>query len=285
MIKIKGKSTKKIILSLIIILFLLFLIFIFFQKKQKIVNPPPYVGKIEKKKKTKTKKKKPPTHYTKIAIIIDDVGYPISTFKHYLNFKGKLTFSVLPYLAKSKEYAQKLHKSGFELMIHIPMEPINYPKTNPGPNALLVNDSKLIIQKKVKNMIKENPWAVGANNHMGSRLTQDCQKMHILLKILNENHLFFIDSITTPKSCAYREAIKLNIPFLKRNIFLDNKNDYTYIKAQFLKLIDIAKSRGYAIGIGHIQNIQTLNLLKSMQNKADTYKFRFVFASEIISSK
>ena len=282
MIKTKGKSTKKLIFSLIIIVISVILIVVFLHQKQKKITPPPYIGKI--KKNEKFKRKKPTVHYLKIAIIIDDVGYPVSTFRYYLNFKGKLTFSVLPHLHRSRSYAEKLHKNGFEIMIHIPMEPINYPKVNPGPGALLIDDNITTIYRKIKSMISENPWAVGANNHMGSRLTQDCQKMNVILKALKKKNLFFIDSLTTSKSCAYKEAVKLKIPFAKRDIFLDNKNDYNYIKRQFFKLINIAKYKGYGIGIGHIQNRQTIRVLKSMQFETKKYGFHFVFVSEIVSS-
>ncbi|RKX96723.1 MAG: hypothetical protein DRP84_00190 [Spirochaetes bacterium] len=284
MVKIKGKLSKKLISSLIFILILVVIIFIIYHRKQKKIVPTPYVGKVEKRKKIIKAKKRPIVPYPRIAVIIDDVGYPVSAFNRYLNFKGKLTFSVLPHLPGTKKYAKKLNKKGFEIMIHIPMEPINYPKINPGPGALFIIDNVQTINEKIKSMIDENQWAIGANNHMGSKLTQDCKKMSIILKTLKKNNLFFIDSVTTKNSCAYREAIKLKVPALKRDIFLDNKNDYGYIKSQFLKLIGIAESRGYAIGIGHIQNIQTIRVLNSMYDNIEKYRFHFAFASEVLSS-
>ncbi len=278
MIKTKGKRTKKFILF-IIILIISALFVIILTKLKRPAPPPPTVSR----KKPKIPEKKI-EELTKIAIIIDDVGYKNKNVNDFLEFRGKLTFSVLPLLPNSNYYAGLFHSRGFEIMIHIPMQPINYPRINPGFGALLVSDSTEKIIKKLNTMIEKNPYAVGANNHMGSKLTQDCRAMTAVMKTLKEHRLFFIDSLTTSKSCAYKIALDTGIKTAKRDVFLDNKNDYIYIKTQFRKLIDISKKRGYAIGIGHIQNDKTIMFLKDILPLQNKYGFEFVFVSEILNN-
>ena len=92
MIKTKGKKNKHywiitfIVLALAIILLLL-------RPMAKKVVPPPTVPPV-------TEKEKLPEKEYRIAIIIDDVGYASENLDEWLSFKGKLTFSVLPFLSE-----------------------------------------------------------------------------------------------------------------------------------------------------------------------------------------
>jgi polysaccharide deacetylase 2 family uncharacterized protein YibQ len=220
----------------------------------------------------------------KIALIIDDVGYPLDAVERYAGFRGKLTFSVLPNLAASAKYARFLHARGFEIMIHIPMEPEGYPSVNPGPGALLRSDGGPVIERKLKGMIEDVPFAVGANNHMGSSATKDCEVMERILKTLDRNNLFFIDSLTTGNSCARALAAKNRMRSARRDVFLDNVDSFAAINAQFETLKRIAKSRGTAIGIGHIHKLHTLEVLSHQLPLLEKEGFGLVFASEAVGS-
>jgi uncharacterized protein len=74
-----------------------------------------------------------------IAIIIDDVGYDRKTVTLLSEIDENITFSILPQAPFSSQIAKKLHKKGYQLMLHLPMEPMEYPQINPGPGALLSN--------------------------------------------------------------------------------------------------------------------------------------------------
>ena len=72
---------------------------------------------------------------------------------------------------------------------------------------------------------------------------------------------FFIKYI----SHAKKYAQKYNMPFIVRNTFIDNEENYQYIQNQLKEAIEIAKKQGYAIAIGHPHNI-TLKVLKESKN-------------------
>ena len=66
---------------------------------------------------------------------------------------------------------------------------------------------------------------------MGSKLTELYQPMAWTMQFLNERNLIFIDSMTTSDSVAEKTALNFGVPSLQRNIFLDNKKEYTYIRS------------------------------------------------------
>ena len=272
MIKTRGKKKNYLIIFAILMLAALIGFILFRQPSRKA--PPPLA---EQKAKPEVKKEE-----YRIAVIIDDVGYVSENLEGYLDFGGRLTFSVLPFLSKSRTYAELLHEKGFEVMIHIPMEPISYPETDPGPYAILTGDTKPDISYKLQLMIDSNPYAKGANNHMGSRATQDWDVMHYTLNILKNEGFFWIDSLTTDESFGYRLSKELSVPTAKRDIFLDNEDSYSYINRQFELLKEIAKQQGTAVGIGHFSKKNTLEVLRNQLPGLKKENYRLIYASEAV---
>ncbi len=80
----------------------------------------------------------PPDTLPRIAIIIDDLGRDHRIAQKFLELPGPLTLSVLPHLAHSGQVADATLTKRWEVMVHLPMEPQEYPSINPGPGALLM---------------------------------------------------------------------------------------------------------------------------------------------------
>jgi len=281
MIRIKGKNKKFTIFIIFILIFLCIILWRNLSPFKEKIPPSPLPEKVEKKTKPEIKEELP----YKIAIIIDDVGYPNGNIRAYTEFRGKLTFSILPFLSHSKEYQEILKHNGFEIMLHLPMEPLSYPNTDPGPFAIMINDSRQEVEQKLSNMLKQIHYAAGVNNHMGSRITQDKIIMEWILSYLKPKDLFFIDSLTSPFSCTYEIAQKLDVKTSKRDIFLDNEDSFDYINHQFEKLKEIAKEKGSAIGIAHFNKIHTIEVLNYKLFDLKSEGFDLVFASELAGKK
>ncbi len=135
-------------------------------------------------------------------------------------------------------------------MLHQPMEPFNS-HLDPGPGALFVRYKPQKISRIMEENISIAPYATGVNNHMGSRFTSCGREIIEALSVIRDRNLFFIDSLTSGRSVAYKTAKKLQMPTARRNIFLDNHVEDNYILRQLQKLQIHAKIYGHAIGIGH----------------------------------
>ncbi|MEQ9448711.1 MAG: divergent polysaccharide deacetylase family protein, partial [Rhodospirillaceae bacterium] len=61
----------------------------------------------------------------------------------------------------------------------------------------------------------------------------------------------WLDSKTTVDSAGPAAAAALQVPYLERDIFLDNDGSVSAITEQLARLERIARERGYAVGIGH----------------------------------
>lgn len=216
-----------------------------------------------------------------VAIIVDDMGTSLQEAKSLLAIGVPLTFSIIPGLPKVKEVAESAHSKGYQVMIHLPMEPKGYPEQRLETNGLLLSQGNDEIARRINGYLKAVPYAAGANNHMGSRFTEDEAKMRIVLNQLKANALFFVDSLTTPRSVGLSLAHTLNLDAAGRNVFLDNVQEDAAIKKQLDQLADLARRRGSAIGICHPRKstIQALAAyLPAMQKEGIT----FVSAGELV---
>ena len=186
----------------------------------------------------------------KIALIIDDIGYSLHSARRFLNLDAPMTFSILPGLDNTHYLANEIHTLGHEIMLHQPMEPYNA-DIDPGPGALYVGDETSRIFQVLKRNISDVPFAIGVNNHMGSKFTSCRNEMKHALEVIKEKDLFFVDSVTTSRSCAYETAKNLGVTTAFRNTFLDTQPDETAILSQLNRLKRHALKYGRAIGIGH----------------------------------
>jgi hypothetical protein len=185
-----------------------------------------------------------------IALIIDDIGLSFSRARQFLELGAPITFSILPRISHSYDLALEIHDKGHEIMLHQPMEPLN-PRLNPGPGALYVGyDAQRIVGIMEENF-SSVPFAVGVNNHMGSRFTEQRREVNDALSIVKKKGLFFIDSLTSKHSIAHETAKRLHMVTDFRNVFLDNQHNESAILCQLNRLQNHALKYGHAIGIGH----------------------------------
>ncbi|MEW6668353.1 MAG: divergent polysaccharide deacetylase family protein [Thermodesulfobacteriota bacterium] len=186
----------------------------------------------------------------RLAIIIDDIGHSLPRARRFLDLSVPITFAVLPRLSHSHDLACEIHREGHEIMLHQPMEPCDR-GLSPGPGALYVGDGGGKIVKVMEENISEVPFAIGVNNHMGSRFTASRREVQQALGVLREANLFFVDSLTSSQSVAYETARRLEVPAAFRHVFLDHDLRERAILQSLERLRLHAQRHGSGIGIGH----------------------------------
>jgi polysaccharide deacetylase 2 family uncharacterized protein YibQ len=179
----------------------------------------------------------------RVAIIIDDMGLDMDIARQLCTIDADLTFS------------------GKEVLLHMPMEGNG---KDPGQGAIFRDMDPLQAEALLREALKAVPYIVGVNNHMGSEVTQNEAIMMALLTTIKQNHLFYIDSLTTNNSICGEVASVVNVPFEARDVFLDNEQTYPYISGQFDELISVAKRHGKAIAICHPNPITVETLAREI---------------------
>ncbi|MET3545515.1 polysaccharide deacetylase 2 family uncharacterized protein YibQ [Paenibacillus favisporus] len=188
----------------------------------------------------------------KVAIIIDDFGNGQGGTEEMLSLPIKLTVAIMPFLPTSKTDAELAHKQGHDVIVHMPMEP---KQGNPkwlGPGAITSNMSNEEIRQRVEEAIDNVPYAVGMNNHMGSKITGDERIMSIVLEVCRERGLFFVDSKTNYHSVVGKLAVQMGMPPVANNIFLDDRHTVSHVSKQMKAVETWASEHQNCVTIGHV---------------------------------
>jgi polysaccharide deacetylase 2 family uncharacterized protein YibQ len=221
-----------------------------------------------------------PLPRARIAVVIDDVGYNLEELKAFLDFPGPITLSVLPNLPYSEEAARRISEAGKELLLHLPMEAEN--GSDPGPGAILTSQNDEQIRRLLEASFSQVPQAAGMNNHMGSRATADRRVMNLVMDYLKSNRRYFLDSRTTTKTLGPETAREHAVPYLERDIFLDNEPETKAIRQALEEGIEVARKQGSAILIGHVRNPQIVEVIGGLLVELDRAGVELVFLSDLL---
>ncbi len=217
-----------------------------------------------------------------IAIIIDDLGNQLSAGRRAVALEAPLACAVIPHTAFGRTLAREAHAAGKEVMLHLPMQPMQMERIA-GPGEISLENSMEQLHRILYHDLDAVPHVVGINNHMGSLITRHPGHMRWLMEALAaRGDLFFVDSFTTAASVAYEVALERGVPAARRHVFLDDDPAAANVAAQFAHLKQQALKRGYAIGIGHPYPA-TLDILeRELPALERGGKFRVVPVGQII---
>jgi len=186
----------------------------------------------------------------RIALIIDDLGNWRSAGVRTVSLPGPVACAVLPHTPFAALIAERAHVAGKEVMLHLPMAPIQHRDNAAG--TIYVDTTRSQLARIFALDIASIPHAVGVNNHMGSLVTQHPGHMAWLMtEILERGGLFFVDSVTSDASIALKIATETGVPATRRDVFLDNVPTEAAIEKEFQRLKQMARRNGIAVGIGH----------------------------------
>lgn len=215
----------------------------------------------------------------KIALILDDWGYKEKDIPYLADIKQVFTISILPGLKYSAMADDEAYKYNKGIMLHLPMQPEK--KMVMEKTTILADMSGDEVRSAVAGLIADVPHLTGVNNHEGSLATAKKEIMEPLLGVLRDRDLFFIDSLTSPKTVGYKTAESMGVRWGKRDVFIDNEKKPAYIEQQLFKLAKLAKSRGWAIAIGH-DDPATLATLARVMPELEAEGIEFVYPAELM---
>jgi uncharacterized protein len=195
---------------------------------------------------------KPSNEQKHVAIVIDDFGNGMKGTEEILSLPIPLTVAIMPFLPTTERDAKLAYEKGHEVILHLPMEPLNGKKSWLGPGAITTDLTNDEVKNRVNEAIDAVPHAIGMNNHMGSKVTADKRVMRIILEVCRERGLYYLDSKTNGKSVVATLAKELDVPFLENELFFDEQYTTSHIIKQANLLMNRIELDNEIIAIGHV---------------------------------
>lgn len=185
----------------------------------------------------------------RLTIVIDDLGGSLEQARDLLDLGLPVTFSIMPNLPHTKEVDAMAAKAGMEVILHQPMDAHGSSPQAAGTlrSGMTVPETAAILAAH----LVQTPHAVGVSNHTGSKATEDAVLMTAVMADLKGRGLFFLDSLTSAKSVAGKEAVKSQVPTLARTVFLDNERGQQPTLLMLAQAEKEARAKGRAVAIGH----------------------------------
>lgn len=215
----------------------------------------------------------------RIAILIDDLGYNRQGMESSLSLPTEVALAILPSTPFATQTALTAQKQKRITLLHAPME--NLRELKLGPGGLYAKMTEQELKETLTKDLDGLPGIQGVNNHMGSLLTTKADSMKWVMETLKGRSLFFIDSLTSPKSVAKKTAQEQGLETVGRDVFLDNIRTEQAIDRQFSRLLKLARLHGSALAIGHPYP-ETMDYLKKRLNNLELDGVRLVHLSDLL---
>ena len=203
----------------------------------------------------------------RLMLVVDGFAFDASDSlaREFLKLDLSFTGAVLPAYRQTREWADRLARTGREVLVQVPMEPMNYPQRDPGPGAILVDMPGGQIQRLVKKQLSAVPHADGATSYMGAMALQDAQAMAAVMAELKRADVFFLDARTASGSVAAERAAAAGVVCLRVDQRLEapgkREAQLRAYRALLTDAVDLARRRGYAIVLVH-PDVPALELLR-----------------------
>ena len=186
----------------------------------------------------------------RLAIVIDDLGYNFERGRRVVLLPAPVSLSILPFTPAAGAIARLARRYDRDVLLHQPLES---ERGTWADGLLTTGMTAQAIEAGLETALASVPFAIGINNHAGSRFTRDIRAMGALMRVIRQadRRLLFLDSRTTADTVAESAARYQRVPFVARDVFLDHVPTPEAMAAAFEAALRKAKTRGYAVAIAH----------------------------------
>ena len=189
----------------------------------------------------------------RIAIVVSGLGISAkATTAALASLPPGVTLGFAPYAGDVQNWVNEARQSGHEVLLEVPMEPFDFPDSDPGPHTLRAGvDEDANLQRLTWTLTRITGYA-GVTNLLGQRFLSDSDALSPVMTYLARRGLYFFDNGAAPQSTAPDVAGSTAMPFAGANETLDGIQTALEIDRHLSALEDEARAHGSAIGSGFL---------------------------------
>ncbi|MDP4002243.1 divergent polysaccharide deacetylase family protein [Methylobacterium sp. NEAU K] len=180
----------------------------------------------------------------RIAILVTGLGVgQAATAGATVRLPPAVSLAFLPYGGEAERAAARARDAGHEVFLQLPMEPFDYPDSDPGPQALLTALKGPENADRLAWSMARFPGYVGVANFMGSKMMAD-PTFEPALREIGARGLGFLDDGTGPKPALVNKS---RTPVARAEIVLDAVPRAEAIDAALSQAEARARANGFAL--------------------------------------
>ena len=220
----------------------------------------------------------------RIAIVVSGLGISAKATQAAIdNLPPGITLAFAPYADDVQRWVSEARKRGHEVLLEVPMEPYDFPDSDPGPHTLragTAEDSN--IDRLTWSLTRFTGYA-GVTNLLGGRFMADGSSLEPVMTFLARRGLVFFDSGSATRSAAPDVAQRTNAPFVQSATTIDAIQTGMEIDQRLSELESRARLNGFAAGSAFLYPISIERLTAWAQGLSGR-GFVLVPASAIVQS-
>ena len=217
-----------------------------------------------------------------IAIVITGLGISARATQAALDgLPAGVTLAFAPYAGDVQRWVGEARKRGHEVLLEVPMEPYDFPDSDPGPHTLrpmLSEDAN--IQRLTWALTRFTGYA-GVTNLLGGRFLANADAAAPVITFLARRGLLFYDSGTTSRSAAEGIADQAKAPYLQSTTMIDSIQSGMEVDQRLSELEARARVTGAAAGTGFLYPV-TIDRVSVWAKGLEGRGFVLVPASAIV---
>lgn len=186
----------------------------------------------------------------KIAVVVGGLGLgeaPTAAAVDRLPPGVSLAFT--PYGSSLQSVVSAARSKGHEVLLEIPMEPFDYPSSDPGQNTLLTGVASSDNPAKLRWLLSRVAGYAGLINSQGGKYLSSQDDVRFVVDETKRRGLYMVDTGESEQSIAREVAETTNAPFARADKRIDNDPRREAIERELASLEQIAKQRGVAVGV------------------------------------
>ncbi|WP_420548549.1 divergent polysaccharide deacetylase family protein [Curvivirga sp.] len=188
----------------------------------------------------------------KVALVMVDLGISRKATTEALErLPGEVTFAFAPYTPQLPSWIAKARDTGHEVMLTLPMEPIDFPKSDPGPYALYTNLEAAQNTKKLNWIMSRGTGYVGLISYQGSKYLSSESHVRLLAARMKARGLLYMDSFYSPVNAAPKMMELTAVPYITMDEIVDTPPGRTDVSRKLKMIEEIALQKGVAVAIAH----------------------------------
>ena len=186
----------------------------------------------------------------RIALIVTNLGLSATYTKAALKLLPEdITLSFSHVAPRLKSWIREARQKGHEVLMDIPMEPLGFPKNDPGRATLLTSSNEVENLNRLEHVMKKAGGYVGLLGTLGTKFMLHSETFLPILKTIKQRGLIYVDSRSTSRSLGPELASSIQLPRAFNNIFIDKEPSNQKIKDKLDELEKIALKKRFAVGI------------------------------------
>jgi polysaccharide deacetylase 2 family uncharacterized protein YibQ len=186
----------------------------------------------------------------RIAIVVRGLGVGSSnTALALTQLSSEINFAFVPFASDLQGDVDKARGAGHEIILELPMEPFDFPDSDPGPHALLAAASSEENVKRLDWSLSRATGYVGVMNLLGGRFMGEERAIEPILEAVSKRGLLFFDNGASSSSVAITAARHVKAAIATGTMTLDSVQTQAAIDAKLADLEAAARQDGYAIGV------------------------------------